>query len=317
MVPHRCGLVADAARPGPSRRRPTGGARADLGRACDALEIAVRINPGDHWSRNLLGIAYSSIGGVLTRLGQDREALAAYRRAIDHQRRSFESNTANKDYREDLSHHYLGLAALLRKVGSPGEAAAATLERQRLWPDNPDDLYHSALDLAECVPLVGRGRAELTREERTECRRYADQALDVLRRAIAAGLPGPRPLRPPTSTRRGRGPCSRRGDGRGLPRQPLRAVSRAPRSSHGPSGLLLGQPQALRHPIPSTRSRGWNAASARRLRDAAELAGDLDVGVPLHLPQRPDAMSRCRAGRGADGTRRPSERPAPASGRPR
>jgi serine/threonine protein kinase len=163
-------------------------AQADLGRACDALEVAVRINPGDHWSRNLLGIAYSSIGGVLTLLGQDREALAAYRRGIDHQRRSFESNTANKDYREDLSHHYLGMAALLRKFGSPGEAAAATLECQRLWPDNPNALYHSALDLAECVPLVGRGRAVLTREERTECRRYADQALDALRRAIAAGL---------------------------------------------------------------------------------------------------------------------------------
>ena len=35
-------------------------ARADLGRACDALEVAVRINPGDHWSRNILGIAYST-----------------------------------------------------------------------------------------------------------------------------------------------------------------------------------------------------------------------------------------------------------------
>jgi tetratricopeptide (TPR) repeat protein len=163
-------------------------ARADLGRACDALEVAVRINPGDLWSRNILGIAYSNLGGLLTRLGQDREALAAYRRAIDHQRRCFESNTVNKDHRQGLSDHYLGLAALLRKIGSPGEAAAAILERQRLWPDNPDELYHSALELAECVPVVGRGRTELTREERTECRRYADQALDALRRAIAAGL---------------------------------------------------------------------------------------------------------------------------------
>jgi serine/threonine-protein kinase len=163
-------------------------ARADLERARDALEVGVRMNPDDIFTVRLLGNACSDLGDVLVGLGRARDALPICRRGIDHQRRAFERNTANKESREGLSEDYFRLARLLRKLGRPAEAAAATLERQRLWPADHEELYRSALDLAQCVPLVGRGRAELTREERTECRRYADQALDALRRAIAAGL---------------------------------------------------------------------------------------------------------------------------------
>jgi hypothetical protein len=43
------------------------------------------------------------------------------------------------------------------------------------------------VDLALCIPLVGKGKNELTTAERAERNRYADQAMDALRRAVDNG----------------------------------------------------------------------------------------------------------------------------------
>src|SRR5262249_39695608 len=48
------------------------------------------------------------------------------------------------------------------------------------------ELYNAACELALCIPLVGKGK-ELNAEQLAERRRYADQAMDMLRHALSAG----------------------------------------------------------------------------------------------------------------------------------
>jgi hypothetical protein len=86
------------------------------------------------------------------------------------------------------SEHYLHLAALQRDLAHPAEAAATSMEQKQLWPHEPDELYQVARELARCIPLVGKGRAELSVQEQAERQRYAEQALETLRQAISQGF---------------------------------------------------------------------------------------------------------------------------------
>jgi hypothetical protein len=90
-------------------------------------------------------------------------------------------------YRDNLSGSYANLSGLERRLGRLAEAAAVSRHRLELWPDNPVELYRTACELALCVPTVGKGKTELTPEEQARGRLYADEALAVLRRAIAKG----------------------------------------------------------------------------------------------------------------------------------
>jgi serine/threonine-protein kinase len=79
------------------------------------------------------------------------------------------------------------LAALQRRRGRPAEAAALALERKKVLPKDPGELYMAACDLAQCMPLVGKGKAELTAAEQVERRRYADLAVRALEEAVRHG----------------------------------------------------------------------------------------------------------------------------------
>jgi hypothetical protein len=60
-------------------------------------------------------------------------------------------------------------------------SAGSQLGGQRCSPD-----AYLASDLALCAGLVGKG--ELTAQEQAERRRYADQSVEALRQAVAAGF---------------------------------------------------------------------------------------------------------------------------------
>jgi serine/threonine-protein kinase len=89
--------------------------------------------------------------------------------------------------RTALGKAFSALAEVQRKAGRPADAAATTLESAGLWPGLSDELYNAACRLALCVPLVGDGPG-LTAAQQAERRRYADQAMDMLRRAARAGF---------------------------------------------------------------------------------------------------------------------------------
>ncbi len=146
-------------------------------------------------------------------------------------------------------------------------------------------------------PLAGRGRAELTREERTECRWYADQALDALRRAIAAGLLAtPPPATSDLDSPRARAMFPALVMDAVFPDNPF-AVSRSPFVTRS-LGIAAWTASGACTPVLRPDLADGTQLPLDGVRDAAELAGDLDVGVPLHLPQR--HLMQCRVAEPAE-----------------
>jgi hypothetical protein len=91
-------------------------------------------------------------------------------------------------YRQFLSHHHQHLGDVLHKLERPAEAAAAYAAIAKLWPKDSARLYETARDLAKCIPLVGKGKKDLSTDEQAERQRLADQALQVLAQAVASGF---------------------------------------------------------------------------------------------------------------------------------
>ncbi len=73
-------------------------------------------------------------------------------------------------------------------MNRPADAVASTLRWAELWPNDPEDQYAAAVNLALCLPLVGKGNSTLTESEEKDRRHYADQAMDALRRAVNKGF---------------------------------------------------------------------------------------------------------------------------------
>ena len=162
-------------------------ARFDLERSRELFGDLVRDDPEMLYNWNLLGNVLAELGQALKESGEDQKALAAFRQAVEHQRRAFDKNPAHREYREDLGRHYLGLASVQRKLGLPAEAAASISQCLALRAVAPRQLYDAARGLAACIPLVGRGTSAPTAAELSERARLADLAMDALGRSVAAG----------------------------------------------------------------------------------------------------------------------------------
>jgi serine/threonine-protein kinase len=135
------------------------------------------------------GRAAYAQGKALRQLGRRQEAAAAFQRAATAERALLEKVPTRQQIRRWVSMDYEGLAGVNRELGRPTEAAAAALERQKLWPRSAAELYGVARELALCVPLVDQDRGVLTEDEKKALRgRHADQAMAALRQAVANGF---------------------------------------------------------------------------------------------------------------------------------
>lgn len=165
-----------------------GSMQCELGRPADALSRQERAcalwaevlaaDPDNLFHRSGCGGALSNLSSTLSALKRFDEARATVLRAIDQSRIAFERMPDKPGHRVTLGRQYRKLANNERALGRPEAAAAATRKCAELWPNTPDQLYSVAHDLALCVPMVGPD----------EQKQYADEAMDVLRRAVAAGF---------------------------------------------------------------------------------------------------------------------------------
>jgi hypothetical protein len=107
------------------------------------------------------------------------KALQAYRKAVEHHLVSFGKGPHPRACRNRLTTCYLCIAQIERKRGRLPESIAASRERLKLWPGNPNCLFDVACDVALCLPLAA---------EQAERSRYSNEVLDLLRQAVAAGF---------------------------------------------------------------------------------------------------------------------------------
>jgi eukaryotic-like serine/threonine-protein kinase len=165
-----------------------------LPEAHQSLEKALRVNeqlveghPGSSRFQSELGATLHNLGMVLRQQKRPEEALAVVRRAVEHQRAALRRSPRVVYYRRFLGNHYINLWNVQLDLGRPAEAAAAALELKALWPGSPAEQVQAARLLSLVAEAVGKGKAELSAEERTERERYAGQAMQVLREAVALG----------------------------------------------------------------------------------------------------------------------------------
>jgi serine/threonine-protein kinase len=136
-------------------------------------------DPDDLDSRFQLARTLNNLGLVLGRLDRYDDAVDALQQGAVHARAALERAPDVAGYRQTVNANLGTLGEVERFYKHADRAAAATLRRRELWPDNPAELYRVAADLA---------RAAAIPDDEDERRRYGGQALETLRQARAAGF---------------------------------------------------------------------------------------------------------------------------------
>jgi len=152
-------------------------------------------DPGNPDYLRDLGVALHDIGMALQMLGRHQEAAEALEEAVKYQLRASHAQPPAPSSRQYLGNHYGTLATSLGELGRLSEAEAAVRKRQASFPADPNQLMYLACDWAQLIPVVGKGKSQLTAEEQAQQRRYTEAALEALRQAVRAGLRDAKGLR--------------------------------------------------------------------------------------------------------------------------
>lgn len=124
------------------------------------------------------------LGACLNNIKKHNEALLATDEAIENFRIVMQQPNAVSRYRKTLSSALGNRAITLRDLTRYTDAIAATEDRMKLWPDNSDELYDTALDFARTYnSLSGKAESDELRN------RAVKSAIEALRQALEAGLP--------------------------------------------------------------------------------------------------------------------------------
>jgi tetratricopeptide (TPR) repeat protein len=107
-------------------------AQAAFEEARTILDDLLADDPAELNCRSDLGGVLNNLGMVLEQSGQLQPALAAYRRAIEHQRFAVEQSADTERFREFLAQQYTNYARALRSAGRLAEADDAARARDRL-----------------------------------------------------------------------------------------------------------------------------------------------------------------------------------------
>jgi eukaryotic-like serine/threonine-protein kinase len=119
---------------------------------------------------NTLGRIVYQVGRVQVATHRPEQALTTLEEAIQHHRAAFSRTPQVESFRRFLADDYLALARVHRMLGRPAAALASARAGLDLAPVHPEGLYEAAREIGQSGP------------------RSADEAMAILRRAIAAGF---------------------------------------------------------------------------------------------------------------------------------
>jgi serine/threonine protein kinase/tetratricopeptide (TPR) repeat protein len=148
-------------------------------------EALVKEDPDVLDYRGDLSRTLNNLGCNLIVTGHAAEAVIVLHQAIDNIRVARERAPLVSSYRSILSTHYAALADAERVLGHISAAVDAMLERQKLWPNNAEELYRTAGGLCRVAAAC---KDDPAGEGEVQERRVLDLALAALRQAISQGF---------------------------------------------------------------------------------------------------------------------------------
>ena len=107
--------------------------------------------------------------------------------AIPHQQAALKANPRNPVYRAFLSNHYAVLADVQVRRGLYPAAVESALELANYRKEDAEDAYDAACIFARCIPLAEQDQNIADDKRRELTKRYADQAVTLLREAMTRG----------------------------------------------------------------------------------------------------------------------------------
>jgi tetratricopeptide (TPR) repeat protein len=155
-------------------------------------------DPATHEYGQGLSQAWERIAKARWALGRRQEALDAFREAAEVQRQVVAQAPSVHLYRLNLGRCYDRLAYWGGLAGDRAEAAAALLEREKLWPEDPEQLLKVSQDFQTLAEAVGTARSRLSAGEQAERQRYlaeaerARLAAEAVRGAASRAPPPPK-----------------------------------------------------------------------------------------------------------------------------
>jgi tetratricopeptide (TPR) repeat protein len=158
-------------------------------RARRLVEELASTPPGAIKQQAAYGQTCHVLAGTLRLLNRPpNERLLVAQQAVVHLRAALDRTPANEPLRKETSDVYFELGHVQLQLGLLTDAAETALERRKLWPKNPDQVYDAACELARCMAAVGKGKKTLTLAEQAERQRFGNLAMAVLQEAVKMGL---------------------------------------------------------------------------------------------------------------------------------
>jgi tetratricopeptide (TPR) repeat protein len=182
----------------------------DRERSCyeQARDVVVRLvkaHPDRAAYHEELCSVLNNLGLTYQQLGDPRRGRQTLRQAAEEGRLAVEQAGHVERNRRTLDLAYRSLAAVERDLGLLDEAAATISKRLKLWPGDAHALYSAAREYALTAAQAGKGKTPPSADDQARRRWYTGQALDTLRRAVAAGFRDVKRLRSDTALESVRG----------------------------------------------------------------------------------------------------------------
>jgi tetratricopeptide (TPR) repeat protein len=156
--------------------------------SCALLDKLMQANPSEVDTRRFLGCSLIEYGQALGKLKRTKEARSTMRRGLALLHGLVESASQSDTDRRNLSEGYDYLADVEFQDGLYSDAVAAARKSIEFMSKDSPHLYEAVARLARCIPLVSRGQDKLSAREQSLRRQYENEAVEVFRRAVAAGF---------------------------------------------------------------------------------------------------------------------------------